>query len=95
MHLGYNIHDITYMHLGYNIHASKRTKQFICISFSILAWEPSAAQCRPVPPSAQCTTVYPHLVVNYDFSYFNLLSLIFQSQAKNIHVVLPSVPIKI
>ena len=45
MHLGYNIHDITYMHLGYNIHASKRTKQFICISFSILAWEPSAAQC--------------------------------------------------
>ena len=33
------------IHLGFNIHASQRTKQFICISFSILAWEPSAAQC--------------------------------------------------
>ena len=38
--------------------------------------------------------VYPHLVVNYDFSYF-LLKLESQNQVYNIPVVLPSSAVKV
>ena len=57
----------------------------VILLYKILAWEP-----RVVIVSS---TVYPRVVVIYDFSYFSHYTSKYQNQTKNIPVALPSSPI--